>query len=220
MSRHLVFDVEALRDRCDEVNPIDAQQTVKDLTTKLNKYDDLYALAAPQIGVKERVICIKYNNGVIKEYINPMILESSDYHYCIENDISIPEKRFITLRPNKVKIRYQIQTAKPEENILIGAVAEVFTRMMNYLDGVALDEDGLEIDNEWNFDELSDKDKKQLINYLYPKFIKQRAENSNKLVDEDKDARELKEAMEFMKAVDEGKVKFDLTARKNKNANI
>ena len=91
---------------------------------------------------------------------------------------------------------------------------------MNYLDGVALDEDGLEIDNEWNFDELSDKDKKQLINYLYPKFIKQRAENSNKLVDEDKDARELKEAMEVMKAVDEGKVKFDLTARKNKNANI
>ena len=204
MSRHLVFDVEALRDRCDEVNPIDAQQTVKDLTTKLNKYDDLYALAAPQIGIKERVICIKYNNGVIKEYINPMILESSDYHYCIENDISIPEKRFITLRPNKIRIRYQIQTAKPEENI----------------DGVALDEDGLEIDNEWNFDELSDKDKKQLINYLYPKFIKQRAENSNKLVDEDKDAKELKEAMEFMKAVDEGKVKFDLTARKNKNANI
>ena len=171
MSRHLVFDVEALRDRCDEVNPIDAQQTVKDLTTKLNKYDDLYALAAPQIGIKERVICIKYNNGVIKEYINPMILESSDYHYCIENDISIPEKRFITLRPNKIKIRYQIQTAKPEENILNDAVAEVFTRMMNYLDGVALDEDGLEIDNEWNFDELSDKDKKQLVNYYIQSLL-------------------------------------------------
>ena len=29
-----------------------------------------------------------------------------------------------------------------------------------------------------------------------------------------------KQAKEFMKAVDEGKVKFDLTARKNKNANI
>lgn len=214
MSSHLVFDLDKLRDRCDEVNPIDAQPTVDALKAKLKKYPDLYALAAPQIGIKERVICIKYNNGVIKEYINPMVLESSGSHYAIEKDISAPEKEFITLRPTQIHVRYQTSDAKPEENILKDSVAEVFSRMMNYLDGVAIDEDGLEIDPEWDFDALSNNDQKELINYLYPIFIKQRKDKMDKLVDEDKDARELKEAMEFMKAVDEGKVQFDYSVKK------
>lgn len=209
MSKHLVFELEKLRDRADEINPIDAQNTVKELKAKIKKYPDLYALSAPQIGIKERVICIKFNDGVIKEYINPMIVKSSGYHYSREKDISIPEKEFFVLRPDEIQINYQTDTAKPEQNILRGAAAETFVRMVNYLDGVVLDEDGLEIDPEWDFDNLSEKDQKELINYLYPIYIKQRSDKMNKIVDDDKDAKELKEAMEFMQAVDEGKVQFD-----------
>lgn len=216
MSKHLIFDLEKLRDRVDEVNPVDAQSTVKELTTKLKKYKDLYALSAPQIGIKERVICIKFNDGVIKEYINPVIVKSSGYHYSREKDISIPEKEFIVLRPNEIEIRYQTESAKPEQNILKGAAAETFVRMINYLDGVALDEDGLEIDAEWDFDNLDKKDQTELINFLYPIFIKKRADKMNKIVNEDKDAKELKEAIEFMKAVDEGKVQFDRSVKLEK----
>lgn len=216
MSKHLEFDLDKLRDRSDEVNPIDARSTIKELKEKLKKYPTLYALSAPQIGIKERVICIKFNDGVIKEYINPMIVKSSDYHYSRERDISIPDKEFFVLRPNKIQVNYQTATAKPEENILNGPAAETFVRMVNYLDGVVLDEDGLEIDPEWDFDNLSNKDQKQLINYLYPIYIKQKADKINKIVNEDKDAKELKEAMDFMKAVNEGKVQFDTSIKSEK----
>lgn len=216
MSNHLVFDLNKLRDRSDEVNPIDAQKTINELKAKLKKYPDLYALSAPQIGIKERVICIKFNNGIMKEYINPMIIKSSGYHYSREKDISIPEKEFFALRPDEIQINYQTETARPEENILRGAAAEIFVRMVNYLDGVVLDEDGLEIDPEWNFDNLSKKDQKQLVNYLYPIYIRQRAYKMNRIVNEDKDARELKEAIEFMKDVDEGKVQFDTSVKARK----
>ena len=145
-----------------------------------------------------------------------MIVKSSDYHYLRERDISIPDKEFIVFRPSEIRIRYQDEYAKPEENILKSPVAETFVRMVNYLDGVVLDEDGLEIDPEWDFDNLSNKDQKQLINYLYPIYIKQRTDKINKIVNEDKDAKELKEAMDFMKAVDEGKVQFDTSVKSEK----
>ena len=193
MSKHLIFDLDKLHDRCDEVNPIDAQQTVKEITLKLNKYKDLYALSAPQLGIKERVLCIKYNNGVIKEYINPVILKASKYHYIREHDITIPEKEFIALRPTEILVRYQTNTAKPEENIVKDSAAEIFDRMVNYLDGLTLEDVALPIDEEWKFDELTEEDQKELV---------------------DKDAKELKDAIDFMTAVDEGKVTLDYSYKK------
>ena len=203
MSSHLVFDVEQLHERCDEVNPIDANQTVLDLTAKLKKYKDIFALAAPQIGKKERVICIKYNDGIIKEYINPMVLKSGGTHLVREKDISIAEKEFIAPRPNKMLVRYQTKEAKPEENILKGAVAETFDRMMHYLEGITLEDIGLEIDED--FDKASDEERNEIIK-LYIESLKKREEILQDNIDNDKDAKELQDAIKFMEAVDRGEV--------------
>ena len=62
-----------------------------------------------------------------------MVLKSEGLHLVRERDISIPDQEFICPRPNKILVRYQTETAKPEENILKDSVAEVFDRMMNYL---------------------------------------------------------------------------------------
>lgn len=213
MAKHLVFDVEKLHDICDDVNPIDAQQTVKELTAKLNKYKDLYALSAPQIGIKERVICIKFNDGVIKEYINPMVLESEGLHLVRERDISIPEKEFICPRPNKIHVRYQLSSAKPEENILKGVVAEVFDRMMQYLQGVTLEDFGLEIID--GFDSATKKEQQEIIS-MYLESLKKREEILNDNIEHDKDAKELRDAIRFMEAVDRGEVQFDTSAVREK----
>lgn len=205
MAKHLVFDTEQLHEICDEVNPIDAQQTVADLTAKLKKYDDLYILAAPQIGIKERVICVKYNDGVIKEYINPRILEASGYHFVREKDISIPEKTFIGVHPDKILVEYQLSDAKPEQNILKGEVAEVFDRAMNYILGMPLDEYGLEIDED--FDKASEEEQTEILD-MYVKSLKKREELLDDNIEHDKDAKELKDAIRFMEAVDRGEVKL------------
>lgn len=205
MSSHLVFDLEKLHDRCDEVNPIDANQTINALTSKLKKYKEIFALSAPQIGKKERVICIKYNDGIIKEYVNPMITKAEGIHLVRERDISVAEKYFIVPRPNKILIRYQTKTAKPEENILKDSVAETFDRMMNYLDGITLVDVGLEVDEE--FDKASEEDKNEIIK-MYLESLKKREEILQDNIDNDKDAKELQEAIKFMEAVDKGEVQF------------
>ena len=207
MAHTLVFDLDELKERVDEVNPIDAQSTVKALIAKLKKYKELYALSAPQIGIKERVIVFKYNNGeMYKEYINPRIFKAEEYHLVREKDISCPDKEFISPRPGKIFIEYQTQDARPETNVLKDNAAEVFDRMMQYLDGITLEDYGLEVIPE--FDEAKEEDKQEVID-MYLKSFKTRAEELNKEIEQDKDAKQLKDAIDFMAAAKEGKIQFE-----------
>lgn len=211
MANNLIFDLDELRERVDEVNPLDAQKTVKALIAKLKKYDSLYALCAPQIGIKERVIVFKYSgktkkDNFYKEYINPRIFKAEEYHLVREKDISCPDKEFISPRPGKIFVEYQTQDARPETNVLKDNAAEVFDRMIHYLDGITLEDYGLEVLPE--FDE-ADKDEQQAVIDLYLKSFKTRAEALDKEIEEDKDARELRDAIKFMEEVQEGKVKLE-----------
>ena len=207
MAHTLVFDLDELKERVDEVNPIDAQSTVKALIAKLKKYKELYALSAPQIGIKERVIVFKYNNGeMYKEYINPRIFKAEEYHLVREKDISCPDKEFISPRPGKIFIEYQTQDARPETNVLKDNAAEVFDRMINYLDGITLEDYGLEVIPE--FDEAPEEEQQEVID-MYLKSFKTREEELNKEIEQDKDAKQLKDAIDFMAAAKEGKIQFE-----------
>lgn len=218
MSYNLIFDLDELRERVDEVNPIDAQETVRALTAKLKKYDSLYALCAPQIGIKERVIVFKYNKGKLyKEYINPRIFKAEDYHLVREKDISSPEKEFISPRPGKVFIEYQTQDAKPETNVLKDNAAEVFDRMVHYLDGITLEDYGLEIIK--GFDEAPEEERQEVID-MYLKSLKTREEELNKEIEQDEDAKRLKGAIDFMAAAEEGKIQFEDIPEKELNRNL
>lgn len=206
MSSHLIFDLDKLHERAEEVNPLSASKTIADLKAKLKKYKEIIALSAPQIGVNERVIAIRFNDDVIKIYVNPVILKSDGLHLVREKDISIPEKEYICPRPSKIYVRYQCEDAKPEENILKDSVAEIFDRMQNYLDGITLDDIGLEIIPE--FDQASEEEQQEIID-MYLKSLKHREELLQENINEDKDAKELQDAIKFMKEVDEGKIQLE-----------
>lgn len=215
---HLIFDLDELRERVDEVNPIDAQETVKALTAKLKKYDSLYALCAPQIGIKERVIVFKYNKGKLyKEYINPRIFKAENYHLVREKDISSPEKEFISPRPGKIFIEYQTQDAKPETDVLKDNAAEVFDRMMHYLDGITLEDYGLEVIE--GFDEAPEEDRQEVID-MYLKSLKTKEEELNKEIEQDEDAKRLKGAIDFMAAAEAGKIQFEDIPENELNKNL
>lgn len=209
MAYNLVFDLDRLKERVDEVNPIDARETVKALIAKLKKYDNLYALSAPQIGVQERVIVFKYkdskNKDVYKEYINPKIVRYEDYHLVREMDVSIVGREFISPRPQKIFIEYQTQDAVPETNVLKGNSAEIFDRMMQYLDGITLEDYGLEVISE--FDEATEEERQEVID-AYLKSFKTREKAIKEEIEKDKDAKELSDAIDFMTAVEEGKVEL------------
>lgn len=203
MPAHLIFDLDKLHERADEVNPLDAKGTCLSLKAKLTKYKEIIALCGPQIGVSERVIAIKFNNNVIKFFINPKILESTGLHLVREKDITIAEKEFICLRPNKILVEYQTEEAKPEQNYLEGPVAEIFDRMQNYLDGITMEDWGLEVLE--GFDECDQEEKDAIIN-LYLESLKKRQALLDENIENDKDAKELKDAIRFMEAVDKGEV--------------
>ena len=216
MAHNLVFDLDKLRERTDEVNPIDAKETVKALIAKLKKYDSLYALAAPQIGIKERVIVLKFKDNVFKEFINPRIIKAEDYHLVREKDISTSEVEYISPRPRKLFIEYQTQDVLPETNVLKDTSAEVFDRMVHYLDGITLADYGLEILPE--FDEASQEEQREVIE-AYLNSFKTREEELRKEIDEDKEAKQLSNAIKFMNKVNSGEVELTEVAIPSKEEN-
>ena len=58
------FEIEA-----NEINPIDARPTVQKLIDILKVRDDLNA--SQPTGIGERVIVLKFDKGIYKEFVNP-----------------------------------------------------------------------------------------------------------------------------------------------------
>lgn len=198
-SKHLIFNVEKLRERSEEINPLLTKSTLFELHAKLNKYKDMVALSAPQIGIQERVFCIKFNDGEIRDFINPVILKREEgVHLVREKDPSFPNKEFIFPRPGKIIIQFQDEEAKFHQNKLEGVVAEVFDRMQNYLDGIPLCDYSLDVKD--GFDDLNDEEKAEVID-MYIKSLQIFAQNLKAETEQDEDYQQLSKAIEFDAAV-------------------
>ena len=85
--------------------------------------------------------------------------------------------------------------------------------MMQYLQGVTLEDFGLEIID--GFDNATKKEQQEIIS-MYLESLKKREEILNDNIEHDKDAKELRDAIRFMEAVDKGEVQFDTSAIKEK----
>ena len=155
-------NLEKLWTRCDEIDVEEAAPIVAKLKDVLFDRKEFVALAAPQIRKKKRIFGIKFANGDIRAFINPMITKTEGLHFSRENSPSIPDKEFIVPRYDRIIAIYQTPTGAIEENIFEGAVAEVFQQMVQLLDGITLADLGLEIIPEW--DEATDEEKTAVLN--------------------------------------------------------
>ncbi|MBR4941160.1 MAG: peptide deformylase [Clostridia bacterium] len=95
-------------------------------------------LAAPQIGTVRRIFIIN-NNGVLKEYINPEILETVGEQDCLEGCLSLPDVWGRVKRPAWVKIRAQDENGEFFEDSADGLIAECFMHENDHLNGVLFD---------------------------------------------------------------------------------
>ncbi len=98
-------------------------------------------LAAPQIGVLERVIVM--DTGRTEEdrapisMVNPEIIWASDEDNTYEEGcLSVPEHYSNVVRPAAVKVRYLDQTGARKELHADGLLATVVQHEMDHLDGV------------------------------------------------------------------------------------
>lgn len=68
-------------------------------------YADGVGLAAPQVGVRRRVVIVVNENDEMIELINPEIIEQSGHQHELEGCLSVPGRWGYTDRPMHVTVR-------------------------------------------------------------------------------------------------------------------
>lgn len=199
-------NLEKLWTRCDEIDVEEAAPIVAKLKDVLFDRKEFVALAAPQIRKKKRIFGIKFANGDIRAFINPMITKTEGLHFSRENSPSIPDKEFIVPRYDRIIAIYQTPTGAIEENIFEGAVAEVFQQMVQLLDGITLADLGLEIIPEW--DNATEEEKTEVLN-AYLEGLQTLGKQLDEEIQADETLSKTKGAIDFMTAVATGKVTLD-----------
>ncbi len=203
-------DKDLLRDRCDEVqlNFIEKPRVVSivnDIKDTLKADKRLVALAANQLGHKERIFCIKFSNGDVREFINPVIIKHEGMHLSRETSIGLDDVEYIIPRADTIIATYQTpnMTDNCDMNKFSGAVAEVFQQMCDLIDGILLEDIGLEVIP--GFDKASEEERQEIIS-MYLDSLERRKETLEKEIEANPNAQDMNKAIQFMKELQEGKI--------------
>lgn len=217
----IITDLNMLGTRSDEVEVRKDGLLIGKIIVKLKsiiREKNLTSLTAPQIGFAVRVGCINFN-GDIKTFINPIITNVKGFELSREKCSNIPNKEFIRPRHNDITVTYQTPLGKVESKRFIGLAAKVMQHLVDHLDGLLLSDVGLEIDAD--FDNATDEEKNEVINmYLDSLDIKRKEIKAE--IEEDKELKQLSDSIEFIEAIQSGKVKvedvpIDVVKEENKN---
>lgn len=219
MKKEIISATEIV-DRCDEVsldNPEEApiiNEVIQNLKDTLRANRDMVALAAPQIGNNMRVFCIKFKNGDIRAFIDPVIVTRKGIHLSRETQIGFADTtEYIVPRNNEIHVAYVTPVNKPEVNAFIDVVGEVFQQMMDLIDGVLLSSYGLEIIE--GFDKASKADKQAIIDmYLESLSLQQKALEEE--IASDEELSRMSKSIDFMTKLSLGEIKTEVLTPEEK----
>ena len=126
-----------LRKKCKRVEEVNEhiRMLLDDMLDTLHNTKDGAAIAAPQVGILQRLVVIDMGNGVIK-LINPEIIEEKGIQECVEGCLSIPNKYGNTLRPKKVTIRALDENGKEITLTGRGEMAKCCCHEIDHLNGI------------------------------------------------------------------------------------
>lgn len=202
----IITDEALLSERADEVDTIkemkEARAIIAELKSIIRK-KELTSLSAPAIGYRKRIFCVNFSDSEIKTFINPIIVKAEGLVLSDERCTSIPGKRFILPRNNKVSIMYTSPLGKVESREVSGVAASVIQHEIHHLDGILCSDIGLEVDEM--FDNATQEEREQVIGmYLDSLDIKQK--ELDKQIEEDADLKQIADATKFMEKVQSGEV--------------
>ena len=210
----IITDLEKLSERSDEIDVAKQGKLVQETNIKLKtiiKEQGLTALSAPAIGIAYRIFVIKFGDK-LKCFINPMIQKAEGLELSREKCSSIPDKEFIRPRNSKIHVIYSTPLGKIESVMLAGKAATVFQHEMDHLDGLLISDVGLEIDKD--FDEATEEERLEVIN-MYLDSLDIKRKEIEKEIENTPELKQLSDAIDFMEAVQTGKV--DIEHIKNKD---
>lgn len=125
-----------LRQTARPVEKFDARlcQLLDDMAETLYKRDGA-GLAAPQVGVRRRVVVVDAGDGLI-ELVNPEIIWQDGEQIGDEGCLSIPGVQKRVLRPMSVTVRAKDRHGKDVEYTGMGLKARAFCHETDHLNGI------------------------------------------------------------------------------------
>lgn len=106
---------------------------LKDMTATMRKANGV-GLAAPQVGILKRVIVVDIGDGLY-ELVNPEIVEQEGEQTGLEGCLSIPGRRGLVTRPNKITVKAKDFRGEPIEIEAEGFLARAFCHEIDHLNG-------------------------------------------------------------------------------------
>lgn len=195
--------------RAQEISRENESELLKEITAdvkKTLKKNNLVSLSAPAVGYNKRVFCIDFSDSEIKTFINPVMVSSSELKLTTEVCSSLPGKEYLLPRHSKVDIIYETPSGKIKTNTFKDVAAYVIQHEMDHLNGVTLEDIGLEIEED--FLSASDEDKQEIIT-MYLDSLEARQKALQDVIDEDEELRVLDQRLKFSEALAKGEVTFE-----------
>lgn len=220
--KRLVKNKAKLSERCFEYNVSQSQEVMKEVSETLleyfHKHEDVKALTSNQFGYNCRVIGIRFEDG-IKFFVNPMFMKQKGLHVVVESNISLPDRKFLVARNTEVEVAFQdlfgFASSIAFENA--DPVGDLFQQLIQMLDGVQLDDIGLEVFDD--FFEAPEDEQEEVIQ-LYLDSLKTSAEAINKEIQEDHELAEIQEGIDFLTAAAKGEVQIKQPKLSNKKQRV
>ncbi|MBR6726496.1 MAG: peptide deformylase [Clostridia bacterium] len=151
---------EILRSKCREVDEITPRilRLLDDMRDTLIDSKGV-GLAAPQVGVRRRIVLVENEKGQIYELINPKIVAfTQERQQDLEGCLSVPNKWGITDRPMSVTVEAMNRKGEIFQVSGSGLTARCFCHELDHLDGVLFYDKAVKMLTQKELEELSSND--------------------------------------------------------------
>ena len=131
----IITDAEQLKQECEDASIFEAPEIIKRLEYELaNSTIPGIGLAAPQIGIKKKVLIARYGNFKL-DLVNPVIVDQSDLReFDGEGCLSFPQKYLTTARYNEIYIKDDLHYGL----VLTGFHAVICAHECDHLYGITM----------------------------------------------------------------------------------
>lgn len=206
-----VLNIEELNKvgRAQEIDHEKDGKLLREITSSVKRTmrkKNLISLTAPGIGYNKRIFCIDFSDQEIKSFVNPVITNAEGLQLVREQCSSIPDKEYLIPRNNTIDIIYETPTGVIKTNRFKDVLAFVVQHEIDHLNGVNLEDIGLEVDED--FDNASEEDKQEIIE-MYLDSLDMRQQFLDKIIKEDEELNIVSERLRFVEALAKGDIALE-----------
>lgn len=195
--------------RAQEIDHEKSGKLLREITSNIKRTmrkTGLISLSAPGIGYNKRIFCIDFSDKEIKSFINPVVTNATGLQLVRESCSSIPGKEYLVPRNSTIDVIYETPTGQIKTNRLKDVVAFVFQHEIDHLNGVTLEDIGLEVDSD--FDEATAEEREEIID-MYLDSLDLRQRYLEETINSDEELKLVSDRLRFVEALARGDIEFE-----------